>query len=235
MSVDSPTRRQPTAPPPPPRRGGFNVLTLIIAAVASVVAAVVVSHFWQSGTLWATAMTPVVVALVKEGLERPAHRLGEATVAPRRRHPDEVVVEEVEPGPVPSARPRPAGYRRYGVQRKHYKLAIVTGLLAFVLGALILTVPELVAGRSITHGGNETTLFKGKSRSAKKKQQPQQQQQTQTVTQTVPQNTTTTPPTQTTTAPQNTTTTPPAQTSTTPPPQGTTPAVPPPASTQPGG
>ena len=210
------------------------MLTLIIAAVASVVAAVVVSHLWQSGTLWATAMTPVVVALVKEGLERPAHRLGEVTVAPRRRHPDEVVVEEVEPGPLPSARPRPAGYRRYGVQRKHYKLAIVTGLLAFVLGALILTVPELVAGRSITHGGNETTLFKGKSRSAKKKQQPQQQQ-TQTVTQTVPQNTTTTPPTQTTTAPQNTTTTPPAQTSTTPPPQGTTPAVPPPGSTQPGG
>jgi len=207
------------------------VLTLVIAAVAAVVAAVVVSHFWQSGTLWATAMTPVVVALVKEGLERPAQRLGEVTVAPRRRHPDEVVVEEVEPGPVPSARPRPAGYRRYGVQRKHWKLAIVTGLLAFVLGALILTVPELVAGRSIIHSGNETTLFKGKSRSAKKKQQPQQQQ-TETVTQTVPQNTTTTTtPTQTTTAPQNTTTTPPAQTSTTPPPQNTTPAVPPPSTT----
>jgi len=209
------------------------VLTLIAAAVASVVAALVVSQFWQSGTLWATAMTPVIVALVKEGFERPAKRLSEATVAPRRRHPDELIVEDVDPGPGLSARPQPAGYKRYGIQRKHWKAAIVTGLLAFVLGALILTVPELVAGHSITHSGSGTTLFKGRSRTAKK--QPRTQSQTQTVTQTVPQNTTTTPPAQTTpTTPQGTTTTPPpTQTA----PQNTTPTVPaqPPPATQPSG
>jgi hypothetical protein len=234
MSVDSPTRRHSAPPPPPPKRGGVSVLTLIVAAVASVVAAVVVSHFWQSGTLWATAMTPVIVALVKEGLERPAQRLTEATVAPRRRHPDELIVEDVDPGPAPSARPRPAGYKRYGIQRKHWKLAILTGLLAFVLAALILTVPELVAGRSITHSSKGTTLFQGKSRTAKKKQQTQSQ--TQTVTQTVPQATTTAPPAQTTpTTPQGTTTTPPTQTTTAP--QNTTPTVPaqPPPATQPSG
>src|SRR3954453_5907107 len=148
MSVDSPTRRQPVPPPPPPKRGGVSVLTLIIAAVASVIAAVVVSHLWQSGTLWATAMTPVIVALVKEGLERPAQKITEVSVAPPRHSPDELVVEEVEPVPdAPGARPEPAGYSVYGLQRKHWKLALLTGLLAFVVAAAALTLPELVAGR----------------------------------------------------------------------------------------
>src|SRR4051794_19698470 len=228
MSVDSPTRRQPVPPPTPPSRGGFSVLTLLIAAVASVIAALVVSHFWQSGTLWATAMTPVIVALVKETLERPAQRVREVTVVPRHpRTGEELIVEEVEPGPGPASRPEPAGYRTYGIRRKHWKLAIATGLAAFALGALILTVPELVAGRSLTHSGQGTTLFKGKSSHARKKSQSTQT--TETVTTTVPAQT------QTTTAPQattpTTTTTTPAQTTTTPAPQNTTTA--PPATTTP--
>jgi hypothetical protein len=209
------------------------VLTLIIAAVAAVVAAMVVSQFWQAGTIWATAMTPVIVALVKEGLERPAQRITEVSVMGRPRGPDELVVEELDPGPAPGAQPEPAGYRTYGLRRKHWKLALLTGLLAFVLGALILTVPELVTGRSITHGSSRTTLFHGKSARAKKQKQ---ETETQTVTQTVPSNaqTTTTPAQTTPTTPQNTTTTPPAQTTpTTPqdttaePPAQTTPAPPP--------
>ena len=229
MSVDSPTRRQPVPPPPPPR-GGFSLLTLIIAAVASVVAALVVSHFWQSGTLWATAMTPVVVALVKESLERPARRVREATIVPRHRDPgEELIVEEVEPGPYPSSRPEPAGYRTYGIRRKHWRLAILTGLAAFVLGVLILTVPELVAGRSIIHSGKDTTVFGGSRRKSSAKQQTK----TQTVTTTVPSQTqTTTTPSQTSSTPTTTTTTPaqttttPQNTTTTPPPQ-TTPTTPP--------
>ena len=210
------------------------MLTLIIAVVAAVVAAVVVSHFWQSGTLWATAMTPVIVALVKEGLERPAQRISSVTSVPSRlrQHPDDLVVEEVEPGPAPSARPQPAGYKAYGLRPKHWRLALLTGLLAFVLGALILTVPELVAGRSIVHSGKETSLFGGKSRSAKHKATQQTQTQTQTVTTTVPSTSTSTTPAQTTpTTPQNTTTAPqttpttPQNTTTTPPAQ-TTPTTP---------
>jgi hypothetical protein len=155
----------------------------------------------------------------------------EVTVAPRHpRTGEELIVEEVEPGPGPASRPEPAGYRTYGIRRKHWKLAIATGLAAFALGALILTVPELVAGRSITNGGKGTTLFRGKSSTAKKKSQSTQK--TETVTTTVPANTaTTTTPTTTTTTPTTTTTTP-AQTTTTPAPQDTT-TQPPPAQTTP--
>jgi hypothetical protein len=219
MSVDSPTRRQPVPPPPPPSRGGFSLLTLMIAAVAAVVAALVVSHFWQSGTLWATAMTPVIVALVKEGLERPAQRVREVTVVPRQPHPDEqLVVEEVEPAAYPTAPAEPAGYRTYGVRRKHWKLAILTGLAAFAIGVAILTVPELVAGRSIIHSGKDTTVFGG----ARRKSRAKQETKTQTVTTTVPSQTqTTTTPAQTSTTPTTTTTTP-AQTTTAPAPQNTT-------------
>src|SRR5947209_10926434 len=183
MSVDSPTRRQPAPPPPPPKRSGVSVVTLIIAAISAVIAALVVSHFWRSGTLWATAMTPVIVALVREGLERPARRISTVTVAPRHhRDPDDLVVEEVEPGPFPTARPQPAGYKTYGLRPKHWRLALLTGLLAFVLGALILTLPELVAGRSIISSGRSTSLFGGNTHKATTSQT---QTQTRTMTTTV--------------------------------------------------
>ena len=78
----APSRRSP-APQPvePPARGGLDVTTLVAAAVASVVAATVVSRLWQAGTIWATAMTPVIVALVKEAVERPATSSGSVMAA----------------------------------------------------------------------------------------------------------------------------------------------------------
>jgi len=234
MSVDSPTRRHPTPPPPPPKRGGVNVLTLVIAAVSSVVAAILVGKIWASGTLWATAMTPVIVALVKEALERPAQRVREVSVVGRRQSGEDLVVEEVEPPTAAGAPPEPAGYRTYGIRRKHWKVAIVTGLLAFVLGALVLTVPELVAGRSITNGGRATTLFHGKARVARHKEK--QQTETTTTTETV---TTTTPgATETTPGATETTPTTPTETTTTPGATETTPSggqTVPPAATAPGG
>ena len=62
------------------------------------------------------------------------------------------------PGPVrsPSSAPR----RVYGVSRRaRVRLAVITGLLAFVLAAVVLTVPELVAGGSVGGGDGRTTLF----------------------------------------------------------------------------
>ena len=80
--------------------------TLVAAAVASVVAATVVSRLWQAGTVWATAMTPVIVALVKEAVERPAKRVSSiATRGPLRRW-------RAPRGPWPSRRPRPTRRRR---------------------------------------------------------------------------------------------------------------------------
>src|SRR4051795_8035155 len=50
---------------------GLSLQTLVIAAAASAAAAVIVSHVWKNGTVVAAAMTPVIVAIVKEMLARP--------------------------------------------------------------------------------------------------------------------------------------------------------------------
>jgi hypothetical protein len=227
MTVDSHTRRYPEAPPPPPapKRSGFNPLTLSIAAASAVVAAVVVGRIWPGGTLWATAMTPVIVSLVKESLERPAQKI--PTVAPLPRfsgHGDPIAEDAAD---------EPATYKAYGVGRKHWKIAAITGLVAFVIAALVLTVPELVAGRSVTHPNRGTSLWGGKSskKSTKTDEKtqttpanttqttPQDQQQQQTTPgATTPETVPTTPAQTTPTEPQQTT---PAE------PQQTTPAQPP--------
>src|SRR3954454_5980382 len=49
----------------------LSLQTLLIAAGASAAAAVIVSHLWKGGTVIAAAMTPVIVAIVKELLARP--------------------------------------------------------------------------------------------------------------------------------------------------------------------
>jgi hypothetical protein len=118
---------------------------------------------------------------------------------------------------------------------RRWRLAIVTGLLGFLVAAAIFTVPELVAGRAAS-GDGATTLFGGKGGST---------QPTQTTT--VPGNTVTVPPAQnfvpppkqvvTVPAPTDTATTPHSATATTPQPApagpgstGAAPAVPAPSS-----
>ncbi|MDX6723791.1 MAG: hypothetical protein QOD73_2195, partial [Solirubrobacteraceae bacterium] len=53
-------------------QGGLSAGTLMIASASSLVAALVVSKIWGGGTLIGAAVTPVIVALVSEGLRRPA-------------------------------------------------------------------------------------------------------------------------------------------------------------------
>src|SRR4051795_13784136 len=53
-------------------RTGLSVTTLMIASLSSLAAALVVSKIWGGGTLIGAAMTPVIVAVVSEGLRRPA-------------------------------------------------------------------------------------------------------------------------------------------------------------------
>src|SRR6476661_5499161 len=212
---DTHTRRY-DAPPPPPRHssgGGLDLPTLVIAAIASVVAATVVSHFWGAGTIAATALTPVIVALVKEGLSRPAQRITEVSArgpsaaarvmgARQEAEGPSIVAEEYEPGVSEAGE-----YRVYGRPRERsrraWKVAIVTGLIAFVVAAAAMTLPALVAGHSIFGSDHKTTLFRGarhKSSSTTEKTTP-----TSTVT-TVTQTTTTPTQTQTVTTPAQTTT-----------------------------
>ena len=62
------------------------------------------------------------------------------------------------PGP---ARPPSSAPRRLSgaARRARVRLAVITGLLGFLIAAIVLTVPELVAGESVGGGEGRTTLF----------------------------------------------------------------------------
>jgi hypothetical protein len=192
-------------------REGLSLQTLVVAAVASGIAAVVVSHVWQDGTVLAAAMTPVVVSIVKELLQRPmqsdavrrsASRVGSVAAAPARR----VVttggtvrtrsggVRTVEPPSEVSGAPASSGTngsngangngsradghdviaagprrdygaagnarRRIRLSPRQWRIAIVTGVLAFAVAVAVLTLPELIFGGAVS-SGHRTTIFGG--------------------------------------------------------------------------
>jgi hypothetical protein len=74
-SQGDPTRVGGTTPPAPPQAApadrGIDLTTLVLSAIASAAAAYVTSKIWARGTLLSAAMSPVIVALVKEGLRKP--------------------------------------------------------------------------------------------------------------------------------------------------------------------
>src|SRR5436190_2601146 len=168
----TPSRRSPAPQPAePPARGGLDVSTLVIAAISSVVAATVVSRVWQAGTVMATAMTPVIVTLVRESLERPAKRV--SSIATRAAAPPlaRATRAVAEPPPEAYAPPPPVGpdpgltemrvYRRERATGRRWKLAIGTGLLACMIAIAAMTLPELVAGQSVVSPSHHTTIFGG--------------------------------------------------------------------------
>jgi len=119
-------------------------------------------------------------------------------------------------------------------------LAVITGLLACVIAIAAMTLPELVAGRSVVSGSHHTTIFGGhRSTSSSTTKTKTDEKKTTTTDQTTstatqPQDTTTQPDTTTTTPDGQTTTQPPAQTQ--PAPTATQPPAAqsqPPAQTQP--
>lgn len=180
------------------RREGLDIGTLAVAALAAVVAAVVTSKLWPGGTMLSTAMTPVIVALVKEWLRKPAERVSAVTakapeVAARVVAPARETVPRRGPVPAPTVPTRegeqamvppagspaagtppeemfverapadaPSGYRLYRRRGPHWRLAVVTGLVAFAVAVLAITVPELVLGGAVS-GKGDTTVFGGGS------------------------------------------------------------------------
>lgn len=212
---------------------GLSLQTLVIAAVSSAVAATVVSHFWAGGTIIAAAMTPVIVSIVKEALRRPmqsdlvrrsASRVGDVATVRRPPRADAPLQRQTAP-PAPHGDVLLTGERRvYGssggaggsrlarLRGKPLKVAVVTGLLAFAVAAVVLTVPELVFGGAAT-SHHRTTLFGGGSgkKDERKADQPNRQDGSQSPSQggaapAQPQDggsqTPTAPPTQTAPAPQ---------------------------------
>lgn len=145
---------------------GISVQTLAISVAAAVAAAVVVPMVWERGTLVATAMTPVIVALVSEGLRHPAEKITTATSRVARRpgapagpEPFDPLPEEERGGPTQDD--DPFGLRERPPVRRHWRLAVVTGLVAFVLAATALTMSELVFGGAATRDSARTTIFGG--------------------------------------------------------------------------
>jgi hypothetical protein len=59
-----------------------------------------------------------------------------------------------------------AGDSRFS--RAHVRIAVITGLVAFLIAAAVLTLPELIFGGSVTGGGRNTTYFGGGSSTGEK-------------------------------------------------------------------
>ena len=205
-------------------KSGLSVTTLTIASASSLAAALVVSKTWGGGTLVGAAMTPVIVAIVSEGLRRPATvittvretrgarfdpvaegraGLREGDLERARAHVPAAAVAERRVHRVSGAGPR------FRLPRPRVMAAVATGLLAFVVAGVFLTGSELVLGKSVVSSSKRTTFV------------PVHRSTATTKTKTT--GTTSTQSTSATTAP--TTTTPPAQS--TPPPAETTPTAPP--------
>ncbi len=177
--------------------GGLSIQTLLISAAAAAAAATIVPLFWAQGTLFATAMTPVIVALVSEGLRKPVERVTAVTPRVARRSGTGAAVRQYDPEaaetrnpagigargrgperfePLPphlredTLAPRsddPYGLRAGGRRRPWWKIGLVTGLLAFVVGAGVVTASELALfGGSVSGERGRTTIFGGSKKAA---------------------------------------------------------------------
>jgi hypothetical protein len=169
---------------PKENKGGLQLSTLVISSLSAVAAAIVVPYFWERGSLIATAVTPIIVALVTEALNRPTKVITKA--APRvvtRRTADGTIVRTKKPAAVGARGADPERVGRWGDeddpfglraperQRKRrgfpWKLGIITGLVAAVIGAAVVTASELaIFGHSIGHSDRSTSVFGGSRRPA---------------------------------------------------------------------
>ena len=175
---------------------GLSLQTLLISAAAAVAAATVVPLFWEHGTIIATAMTPVIVALVSEGLRKPVQHV--SAVAPRvaRRSGTGAAVRRFEPAAVRTRDPERIGARGEGAERfeplpehlrndapplreddpfglrkarqprPRLKVALITGALAFVIAAGVVTASELALFGGSVASDRRTSLFGGEKKAS---------------------------------------------------------------------
>jgi hypothetical protein len=159
---------------PRKQQSGVSIKTLLIAGAASATAALVVPLFWKPGTVFAAAMTPVIVSVVSELLKHPTEKV--SSVASRRATGGGVILEPPPRRDEPfdplapasteelEALPQTTGQRavhRRSLTGRQLKLALVTGLVAFVGAAAVVTASELIAGDPVSSGSGRTTFFGG--------------------------------------------------------------------------
>jgi hypothetical protein len=168
--------------PPQPQQSGLSFRTLVISSLAAAAAAIIVPTFWERGSVPATAITPIVVAIVAELLNRQANAI--KTVAPKvtRRSATGAALRSEQPAGVGSRGDGPEqvspwgtdddpfGLRTEELPRRRafpWKLVVVTGLLAAVIGATVVTASELaIFGHSVGESGRSTSVFGGNDSSA---------------------------------------------------------------------
>lgn len=152
-------------------KGGLQLSTLLISSLSAVAAAIIVPYFWERGSLIATAVTPIIVALVTEGLNRPTKVITKAAprvtrrqgTVPRAERPERVGRWGDEDDPFGLRTPERTRKRR----RFPWKLSIITGLVAAVIGASVVTASELaIFGRSVGHSDRSTSVFGGSGSSS---------------------------------------------------------------------
>jgi uncharacterized membrane protein YvlD (DUF360 family) len=168
--------------------------TLAIASAASAAAALVTSQFWIRGTPIAAALTPIIVTLVSELLHRPTERIAQRLTTETDALPEAAGAqppppsEEIAPRPAPD--PDVKVHRGARRRRIAWVTVLTTGLLAFVIAAVVLTVPELIAGGSVGGRDRATTLVPSKKEPADDRQAPPESEPVtedeRTVTETVP-------------------------------------------------
>jgi hypothetical protein len=163
---------------PEEKSGGLSLQTLLISSLAAVAAAIVVPMFWAKGSLIATAITPIIVAIVSEGLNRPAKAITAVTPRVTRRSATGAALRSEQPtgvgarGEGPEQLPPRRGDDPFGLyqqdrprRRSPLRIAVVTGLLAAVIGAGVVTASELTLfGHQIGNSQRSTGLLGGKSR-----------------------------------------------------------------------
>jgi hypothetical protein len=158
-------------------KSGLSAPTLMIASLSSLAAALVVSKIWGGGTLIGAAMTPVIVAVVSEGLRRPATVI--TSVRDTRASRFDPIAEGragLREGDLRHARPAmPAAavaerrvHRASGrsvgggfslrMPRPRVIAAVMTGLVAFAIVGVLLTGSELVLGKSVVSPSKRTTF-----------------------------------------------------------------------------
>jgi hypothetical protein len=212
--------------------GGLSLRTLAIASAASLTAAMVTSRLFPPGTIYASALTPVLVAAVSEMLSRPVDRVAElrrqrrtlVMEAARAPYGEEGAALQGAPGFAQGAAADEEVAGVYGngtgvtppitihgrsrrSRLLHPKVWVVTGAVAFVIAVGALTLPELIFGGAVATKHRTTFFGGGRSTSTKTHTTttPTKTQPQTTVTQTVPAQTPSQTNTQTTTTETQTT------------------------------
>src|SRR3954468_6947839 len=162
------------------KSGGISVTTVLIASASAAAAALVVPLLWAGGGVVAAAITPVVVTLVSESLKRPVTKVQEVAVwrktpqgtavrqpAGRDFRPVDPEEERIEVDPQHPDDPfglyedeRGGGF----FTRRKVIIALVTGLIAFAIAAVVVTAGELTFGDS-SSPTHKTTFFGGRKSS----------------------------------------------------------------------